>query len=219
MTLALFDLDNTLLGGDSDHAWGQFIVTKGLVDEESYAAENDRFYQDYVRGELDAVAYQLFSMKPLAGRSLAFMAELHKEFMAEYIEPMWLPQAFELIERHRQNGHDLVVITATNRFVVEPIVKHFGVANLICSEPEIIDNQYTGNLLDEPCMGQGKVSKLTRWMEANADGKDLQDAYFYSDSHNDLPLLNLVENPVAVDPDDKLRKTSQEKGWPVISLR
>lgn len=217
MTLALFDLDNTLLGGDSDHAWGQFIVTKGLVDEESYAEDNDRFYQDYLRGELDAVAYQRFSMKPLAGRSIEFMAGAHKEFLENYIEPMWLTRAERLVETHRSQGHRLIVITATNRFVVEPIVDKFGIADLICSETEIIDGTYTGKLIDEPCMGEGKVSKLQRWMTAH--NETLNNAIFYSDSHNDLPLLNLVPNPVAVDPDDQLKSTAKENGWPIISLR
>lgn len=217
MTLALFDLDNTLLGGDSDHAWGQFIVTKGLVEEESYAAENDRFYEDYLRGDLDSVAYQQFSMKPLADKALAMMAELHKEFFASCIESMWLPKAEALIEKHRKQGHRLVVITATNRFVVAPIVEKFGIADLICSEIEIVDDHYTGNLVDEPCMGQGKVSKLNRWMAS--ENENLDGAFFYSDSHNDLPLLSVTPNPVAVDPDENLRKIANRENWPIISLR
>jgi len=217
MTLALFDLDNTLIGGDSDHAWGQFIVTKGLVDEESYAADNDRFYEDYLRGELDADAYQRFSMKPLAGKSIEWIADLHKEFMTKHIEPIWLDKSEALVEKHRQQGHRLVVITATNRTVVAPIVEKFGIADLICSETEIIDGKYTGNLVDEPCMGSGKVSKLKRWM--NQNNENLNGAIFYSDSHNDLPLLNLVSHPVAVDPDDTLKTTAKDKNWPIISLR
>jgi len=217
MTLALFDLDNTLIGGDSDHAWGQFIVTKGLVDEESYAADNDRFYEDYLRGELDADAYQRFSMKPLAGKSIEWIADLHKEFMTKHIEPIWLDKSEALVEKHRQQGHRLVVITATNRTVVAPIVEKFGIADLICSETEIIDGKYTGNLVDEPCMGPGKVSKLKRWM--NQNNENLNGAIFYSDSHNDLPLLNLVSHPVAVDPDDTLKTTAKDKSWPIISLR
>ena len=217
MTLALFDLDNTLLGGDSDHAWGQFMATRGLVDEASYAADNDRFYQNYLRGELDAIAYQQFCMKPLAGKSVDAMAELHREFMARHIAPIWLPDAEALVEKHRSQGHRLIVITATNRFVVSPIVEKFGIVDLICSETEIVDGKYTGNLVDEPCVGQGKVTKLERWMAAA--GETLEGAFFYSDSHNDLPLLNLVENSVAVDPDERLKAIAQEKGWPVISLR
>jgi len=217
MTLALFDLDNTLIGGDSDHAWGQFIVTKGLVDEESYAADNDRFYEDYLRGELDADAYQRFSMKPLAGKSIEWIADLHKEFMTKHIEPIWLDKSEALVEKHRQQSHRLVVITATNRTVVAPIVEKFGIADLICSETEIIDGKYTGNLVDEPCMGSGKVSKLKRWM--NQNNENLNGAIFYSDSHNDLPLLNLVSHPVAVDPDDTLKTTAKDKNWPIISLR
>lgn len=217
MTLALFDLDNTLLGGDSDHAWGQFIVAKGLVDEESYAADNDRFYEDYLRGELDAVAYQQFSMAPLAGKSVERMAELHREFLATCIDPMWLAQAEDLVESHRQKGHRLIVITATNSFVVTPIIERFDIADLICSETEVVNGIYTGRLIDEPCMGEGKVSKLKRWMAEQ--NETLDNAIFYSDSHNDLPLLNLVPNPVAVDPDKKLNQVALENSWPVISLR
>ena len=217
MTLTLFDLDNTLIGGDSDHAWGQFIVSKRLVDERNYAADNDRFYQDYIRGELDAVAYQQFSMAPLKGRTIEFMAELHKEFFTAYIEPMWLNKAQALIEEHRHKGDRLVVITATNRFVVEPIVKKFGIPDLICSETEVVKGVYTGNLIDEPCMGEGKVSKLQRWMAT--ENETLNEATFYSDSHNDLPLLNKVPKAVAVDPDDTLKQVAEDKGWQIISLR
>ena len=217
MTLALFDLDNTLIAGDSDYAWGQFIVTKDMVNKETYAAANQQFYQDYVRGELDAVAYQQFAMAPLKGRTLKEMAALHAEFMCTYIEPIWLSKAVDLIGLHRQKGDRLVVVTATNRFVVEPIVQALGIDDLVCSETVVVDGRYTGELLDEPYMGQGKVSKLQRWMTAN--NESLQCATFYSDSHNDLPLLNMVPNPVAVDPDDRLRHTAEQQGWEIISLR
>lgn len=217
MTLALFDLDNTLLSGDSDYAWGQFVVAKGLVNKRTYSEANDRFYQDYLNGTLDAVAYQQFSMAPLAGKLTKEVNLLHKEFMKEYIEPFWLPKAVELIQEHRQKGDRLVVITATNRFIVQPIVRALRVDDLICSETEIVGRTYTGKLVDEPCMGQGKVHKLERWMKEN--NESLEGACFYSDSHNDLPLLNLVAKPIAVDPDDKLRAIAIEKEWPIISLR
>lgn len=217
MTLALFDLDNTLLGGDSDYAWGQFIVTKGMVDKETYRAANHQYYLDYQRGELDAVAYQRFCMAPLAGRSVADMAVLHKEFMASHIRAIWLPKAVELIEHHRQQGHRLIIITATNRFVVGPIAAAFAIDDLICSETGVVEGVFNGELVDEPCMGAGKVSKLKRWMKEQ--GESLEDAYFYSDSHNDLPLLNIAPNAIAVDPDQRLSSAATEHGWPIISLR
>lgn len=217
MALCLFDLDNTLLAGDSDYAWGQFIVTKGMVDKETYAEDNERFYQDYKRGELDAYAYQRFSMQPLAGRSVEEMSELHREFMTTFIEPMWLEKAVNLVEKHREAGERLVIITATNRFIVEPIVQAFGIEDLLCSETGIENGVYTGELIDEPCMGPGKVTKLERWMKQ--EGESLQESTFYSDSHNDLPLLNLVESPIAVDPDDQLKNTAEKNGWAIMSLR
>ncbi len=217
MPLALFDLDNTLLAGDSDYSWGQFIVTKELVDAETYSLMNDKFYEDYLRGELDAYLYQQFCIQPLKGRSLPEMNELHTEFMSSCIEPLWLPRAEALIEKHRKAGDRLVVITATNRFIVEPIVQKLGISDLICSEPGIENDRYNGELVDEPCMGPGKVSKLQRWMQAEEES--LHGSFFYSDSHNDLPLLSQVDHPVAVDPDDTLRAIAGQNGWPIISLR
>jgi len=217
MTLALFDLDNTLLGGDSDYSWGQFLVSQGLVDVKTYSDANDRFYQDYLDGTLDAVAYQEFSLAPLAGKTRREMHEYHLLFMKEYIEPIWLPKAMDLLAEHRQKGDRLVVITATNRFIVEPIVRSMRVDDLICTETEIIGKTYTGKLIGEPCMGEGKVSKLEGWLKAQDES--IEGAHFYSDSHNDLPLLSLVDQPVAVDPDDKLRSIATEKDWPIISLR
>lgn len=217
MTLALFDLDNTLLGGDSDYAWGQFVVAKGIVNGKSYSEANDRFYQDYLDGTLDAVAYQEFSLSPLAGKLTKELLPLHKEFMKEYIEPIWLPKAIDLIQEHRQKNDRLVVITATNRFIVQPIVRALRVDDLICTETEVIGRTYTGKLVDEPCMGQGKVTKLERWLKS--EDESLENACFYSDSHNDLPLLELVDRPVAVDPDDKLRASAEKNDWPIISLR
>ncbi|MEQ8953821.1 MAG: HAD family hydrolase [Porticoccaceae bacterium] len=217
MSLALFDLDNTLLAGDSDYSWGQFIVSKGLVDAETYSSMNQKFYEDYLRGELDAYLYQKFCISPLKDKSLSEMDELHREFMHSYIDPLWLPKAEELIEKHRDASDRLIVITATNRFIVAPIVRKLGIADLICSEPGIEGEKYNGKLVDEPCMGPGKVSKLKRWMQA--EGENLQDSIFYSDSHNDLPLLSQVDYPVAVDPDDTLRSVAEENGWPIISLR
>jgi len=217
MPLALFDLDNTLLAGDSDFTWGEFIVAKGLVDKASYAAANLKFYEDYQAGTLDAYEYQRFSMAPLKGRTLSEMDALHKEFMADWIQPMMLEAAKELLDKHRIEGDRLVVITATNRFITQPIVQALGVEELLCSETGVENGVYTGELVGIPCMGEGKVTKITEWMAEN--NESLEGASFYSDSHNDLPLLKQVDKPVAVDPDEKLRLYAEMQGWPIISLR
>lgn len=217
MTLALFDLDNTLIAGDSDHAWGEFAVENGLVDADIYAKQNDQFYADYENGTLDVPAYLRFALAPLSAFSLVELKRHHREFMRTKITPMWLEDAVELVEAHREKGHRLVVITSTNRFVVEPIVAELGISDLICSEPEVIEGRYTGNFVEEPCFREGKILKLKRWLAKHSE--NLAEAWFYSDSFNDLPLLKIVENPVAVDPDDTLTKHARKADWPIISLR
>lgn len=217
MTLALFDLDNTLIGGDSDYLWGEFVVSKSLVDVEEYQRLNHEFYLDYINGSLDVPAYLRFSMAPLAKIEPELLAQLHSEFMRECIDPIWLTKAETLIKQHRDFGRQVAVITATNRFIVEPIVQRFGVENLICSEPEILNGRYTGNFVGEPCFAEGKVIKIEEWLAANS--LDLNSSWFYSDSHNDLPLLRKVTRPIAVDPDEKLKEIAQENDWQIISLR
>jgi len=217
MTLALFDLDNTLICGDSDHAWGQFVAAKGLVDAEQFARKNDQFYSDYEQGVLDPSAYLQFALEPLSRYSIEELGDFHKEFMTSHIAPMWLVAAEELINKHRTQGHRLVVITSTNRFVVEPIVQQLGIDEIICSEPEIQEKRYTGNFLEEPCFREGKITKLQRWL--NTQDETMAGAWFYSDSFNDIPLLERVENPVAVDPDNHLKAHAKEAGWQILSLR
>ena len=217
MTLAIFDLDNTLLHGDSDHAWGEFIADLGIVDGKSYREKNDAFYDDYCRGALDIFAYQRFVLQPLAGLSMAELARWHEQFMREKIEPIILPKAQALIDSHRAQSHTLMIITATNSFITAPIAKRFGIDTLIATTPEQKDGVYTGDIVGVPCYREGKVERLNVWLaenEATLDG-----SYFYSDSHNDLPLLQRVDNPVAVDADDTLRKYAEENRWPVLSLR
>lgn len=217
MTLAIFDLDNTLIGGDSDNLWGEFVCEQGLVDSTDFAQRNDQFYADYQAGTLDIDAYLRFALSALKGHSAATLASWHQAFMDSKIKPILLPKAAALLEDHRQRGHELLVITATNRFITEPIVTLLGVDNLVACEGEIVDGVYTGEPSGVPSYHAGKVTRLYDWL----DGRDitLEDAWFYSDSHNDLPLLELVDNPVAVDPDDTLRNRAGELGWPVISLR
>jgi HAD superfamily hydrolase (TIGR01490 family) len=217
MALAIFDLDNTLIGGDSDNLWGQFASRQGIVKGDEFARRNEQFYRDYCAGELDIDAYLRFALSPLVGQSPATLASWHRQFMASMIEPIMLPAARALVARHRAAGDDLLVITATNRYVTEPIVRALGISELLACEGEIIDGRYTGEPLGVPSYGQGKVTRLMHWL-AERD-TPMAGAWFYSDSHNDLPLLELVDNPVAVDPDPKLLVRAQAANWPVISLR
>lgn len=217
MTLALFDLDNTLLRGDSDHAWGEFMVEKGLVDGDYYRSRNDAFYEAYKRGQLDIFEYLDFALEPLTRFSLAELATLHAEFMASKIDPIRLPAADALIRHHVEAGHLPLIITATNRFVTEPIARALGIDTLIATEAECTDKGYTGKVSGVPCYQGGKVTRLNEWLAQHQHS--LEGSYFYSDSINDLPLLMAVTHPVAVDPDDRLRHEAEQRGWPVISLR
>ncbi len=217
MTLAIFDLDNTLLAGDSDHSWGEFLVQKKLVDGEEYRKANDRFYQDYKAGTLDIYAFLDFSLAVLTRHTPAELATLHAEFMQTYIEPMLQPKAQALLQEHRARGDYLLIITATNSFVTRPIATRLGVDDILATDPEIINNHYTGKSIGTPCFQGGKVIRLHEWLKTHKH--NLDGAYFYSDSINDLSLLELVTNPIAVDPDEKLEAIARAKGWPVMSLR
>jgi HAD superfamily hydrolase (TIGR01490 family) len=217
MRLALFDLDNTLLGGDSDHAWGDYLCERGILDTATYKTRNDEFYQDYLAGTLNLTDYLNFTLEILGRTDMAQLDEWHRDFMRDCIEPIILPKALELIARHREAGDKLVVITATNRFVTGPIVERLGIETLLATECEVADGRYTGRTTGVPCFREGKVTRLSMWLEES--GLSLDDSYFYSDSLNDLPLLEQVANPVAVDPDPKLRAEAEKRGWPVITLR
>ena len=217
MALALFDLDNTLLAGDSDYLWGMFLTEKGIVDRHSYEQENQRYYEEYKAGTLDIYQFLAFSLKPLADNDLGLLNTLHQQFMSDIIRPLMSKPAFDLIAKHRAAGDTLMVITATNSFVTAPIVKAFGIDNLLATEPEINSHGYTGRVAGVPCFQQGKVTRLQSWLKEHE--LNLQDSWFYSDSHNDLPLLWEVDHPVAVDPDEQLAVVAKENNWPVISLR
>ncbi|MCG6869084.1 MAG: HAD family phosphatase [Gammaproteobacteria bacterium] len=217
MSVALFDLDNTLLGGDSDYLWGRFLVLRGVVDGEEYERRNREFYERYHTGTLDIYEFARFAYRPLADNPLSELNDLRSEYVRELIRPIVLPAALELLERHRRRGDRAVIITATNRFVTRPIADELGVTDLIATEPEFRDGAYTGELAGIPCFREGKVERLRLWLQEN--GEDLEDSWFYSDSHNDIPLLEQVTHAVAVDPDDTLRRVAAQRGWPVISLR
>jgi len=215
--LALFDLDNTLLGGDSDHAWGDWLCERGILDGATYKARNDAFYQDYLAGRLNITDYLNFTLAIFGRTEMAQLDAWHREFMSECIEPIILPKALALLDKHRAAGDKLVIITATNRFVTAPIAARLGVDTLLATECEMVDGRYTGRTTDVPCFKEGKVTRLNRWMQEN--GYTLDGASFYSDSMNDLPLLEQVAHPVAVDPDPNLLAEAQKRGWPVMSLR
>jgi HAD superfamily hydrolase (TIGR01490 family) len=226
MKLAIFDLDNTLLGGDSDHAWGEYLIAAGLVDAEAHRAQNDRFYHQYQHGGLDIHEYVAFTIKPIMHLNEAGLRQMHDEFMRDFIRPMLLPAAAELLQQHKSQGHYTVIVTATNEFITSPIAKLLGVDALLATELERESGLFTGRVSGIPSFQQGKVVRVQQWLQAakSADPAamapfSLDNSVFYSDSFNDLPLLELVSEAVAVDPDPTLRKLALERGWKVISLR
>ncbi|MDQ5810268.1 MAG: HAD-IB family hydrolase [Actinomycetota bacterium] len=216
MALALFDLDNTLLAGDSEHAWGEFLIDIGAVDEESFRAENDRLYEEYLAGTLDIYESIRFQLGPLMEHPPETLRRWQEEFMRSRIEPMITQAAVDLVEEHRGSGDDLAIITASNSFVTRPIADRFGVRELLAIELERIYGRYTGRVLGTPTFREGKVLRLQEWIESNC--RTLEGSHFYSDSHNDLPLLQLVDHPVAVDPDPVLRAHAEAMGWPIVRL-
>ncbi len=220
MRLALFDLDNTLLTGDSDYEWGQFLVDRGVLDREAYEAQNREYYDQYVHGTLDIHEYLGFALRPLAEHSPAQLERWHGEFMRDRIVPMITPAARELVRGHLRDGDLCAIITATNSFVTAPIAREFAVPHLIATEPERRDGRFTGRVAGTPCFREGKLARLDEWLAARGQRlEDFAQSTFYSDSHNDLPLLRRVTRPVPVDPDEPLAAEAQRRGWAVISLR
>ena len=217
MILALFDLDNTLLAGDSDFEWAQFLIDRGVLDREVYEARNQTFYDQYKAGTLNIREFLDFQLKPLARHTRRELDAWHAQFMTERIQPMMRDSARALVELHRDELR--VVITATNSFVTAPIVRAFGIEHLIATEPAVRDGEFTGGVDGTPCFREGKVARLELWLAERGENiKNITKSTFYSDSHNDLPLLELVSHPVAVDPDATLRGLAAGRGWPVISL-
>ena len=217
MSLAIFDLDNTLIGGDSDFLWGEFLGEEGVVDANAYRKKNEYFYQQYDLGTLDIYAWLEFCLEPLTRYSMTELQELHHRFMIQKIEPILLDKAQNCINRHKERGDTVLVITASTSFVTAPIVKKYGINHLLATEPEIKAGRYTGGVSGMPCFQSGKIDKLMPWLQKNEE--TLTGSTFYSDSHNDLPLLELVDNPVAVNADKILTKIAEKKGWKVFNWR
>jgi len=216
LSLAIFDLDNTLLAGDSDYLWGKFLAEQEIVDAQWYEQENQRFFDAYKDGSLDIFEFLSFSLQPLTKFTLAQLNELHQRYMQTFIEPRITVEARALVNKHRQQNDTLLIITATNRFITAPIAKAFAIDHLLATEPELVGDKYTGKVTGTPCYREGKVERLHTWLADNNESMD--NSWFYSDSHNDLPLLNEVTNPVAVNPDDQLRLAAEKNNWPIINL-
>ena len=220
MNLALFDLDNTLLACDSDFEWGQFLVDRGVLGRAEYEAQNAAFYEQYKAGTLDIHEFLGFALRPLAEHAPQDLERWHADFMASRIRPAIGAPARALVRRHLEAGDLCAVVTATNSFVTSPIAHEFGVPHLVATEPERIDGRFTGRVAGTPCFRDGKFARVEAWLAgAGHVLREFAVSSFYSDSHNDLPLLERVTRPVAVDPDPALAAEARRRGWPVISLR
>ncbi|CAG0990686.1 putative phosphatase [Burkholderiales bacterium] len=220
MILSLFDLDNTLLDGDSDYAWAQYLIEVGVLDAASYEAQNERFYQDYQLGRLDIRAFLDFQLAPLARFPTAQLHAWRDDFLERKIRPLVLPAALALVRERVARGDRVAIVTATNAFITRPIADLFGVEHLLATEPEQINGRYTGKVVGEPCFQAGKVLRLESWLEGQGTRlAQYSSSWFFSDSRNDLPLLRVVTRPVAVRPDPALRELAESLGWPILSLR
>ena len=220
MDLVLFDLDNTLLAGDSDFEWAQFLISKGVLDREVYEARNQTFYDQYKAGTLDIFEFLDFQLKPLARHSRAQLDAWHREFLDTRFRPMMTPQSQALVKEQLESGAVVAIVTATNSFVTGPIARAFGITHLVATIPAQENGAFTGKPRGTPAFKAGKIERVEAWLESlGLCWGSFQRSWFYSDSHNDLPLMKRVNNPVAVDPDDTLRAHATAQGWPVISLR
>ena len=220
MNLALFDLDNTLLAGDSDFQWAQFLIEQRVLDREVYEARNVEFYEQYKAGTLDIHEFLDFQLKPLSRHPRSQLDAWHSDFMQNRILPIITPAARKLVEEHTLAGDLCVIITATNSFVTTPIARELKIPHLIATEPEIRNGAFTGGTFGTPCFREGKIERLDAWLrDYGTPLSKFEASRFYSDSLNDLPLLERVTHPVAVDPDDTLRRVAEERGWPTLSLR
>lgn len=219
--LALFDLDHTLIAGDSDFEWPRFLIQRGILEQARYDERNNHFYEQYRQGTLDIHEYLAFALEPLKRFSRAELDALHADYLEQHIKPIITRKARELLAAHAAQGDEIIIITATNRFITGPIARELGVEHLIAIElEEEEDGRFTGRVSGVPSFQQGKITRLQQWLDERGLSMDsYEQSFFYSDSHNDLPLLKLVDQPVAVDPDDTLRAHAEQQGWRVISLR
>lgn len=217
MALAIFDLDNTLLSGDSDYLWAEFLVEHKIVDGKAYQHSNQKFYDQYLAGTMDIFEFLAFQLKPLADNSMTDLLAWREQYLQEKIEPIILNAGRKLIAHHQKKGDTTLIITATNSFITAPIAEKLGIPHLIATEAEMMNGIYTGKVAGTPSYQEGKVERLNAWLEQHQ--QSLLNSYFYSDSHNDLPLLKQVTNPIAVDPDEKLSTFAKQQDWQVITLR
>lgn len=216
MALAIFDLDHTLLAGDSDLAWGDYLVANDLVDADNYAYKNNYFYEQYLQGVMDIDEFLEFALRPLATNDMATLNTWHSDYMDCKIKPMLQPKAMKLLQKHRDQGDTLLIITATNSFVAGPICELHNVDDYIATNPQISNGRFTGKVAGIPSYREGKITRLNTWLAEH--NISLQGSYGYSDSSNDLPLLQIVDNPFVVDGDDALVAHATQQGWPCISL-
>jgi len=220
MNLTLFDLDNTLISGDSDFEWAQFLISKGVLDREVHEAKNQAFYDDYKAGTLDIHAFLKFQLAPLARHPRAELDAWHREIMTTRIRPVIGAPARQLVRQHLDAGDLCALVTATNSFVTGPICREFGIPHLVATVPAHENGHFTGAPRGTPAFKAGKIERMNIWLEEmGLWWGAFERSTFYSDSHNDLPLLELVSHPVAVDPDDTLRAHAGKHGWPILSLR
>ena len=211
MKLALFDLDHTLLNTDSDHSWGEFLVSEALVDPVRHRQMNDKFYEDYKAGQLDPIAYNEFVFEFLTQHDHAYLTELHQLFMQKVIRPQMRPKGFETIKKHQDLGHAIVGITATSDFITAPIFREFGITEIIATNAEVLNGKYTGKVTGVACYQQGKLTRLDQWLA----GRDVEESWAYSDSINDRFLLEYASHAIAVNPDKRLQTLAQEKNWQI----
>jgi HAD superfamily hydrolase (TIGR01490 family) len=216
MALAIFDLDHTLLNGDSDYLWGEYMVANKIVDADVYQRENKAFLDDYLRGDLDNEVYLKFALKPLTQYPIDRLHAWRSDYVSHWIKPIVAKGTQALLDKHRAQGDELIIISATNLFITAPIAELLGIDQILSTEPEIIDNQYTGRYLGTPTFKEGKVTVLNEWLKNS--NHSLNNSYFYSDSINDLPLLEQVSIPIVVNPDDKLSIVAQSRNWQILDL-
>lgn len=218
MNIALFDLDNTLIKGDSDYQWGNYLVENNYVDPVSYSEKNENYFDQYRKGTLCAKEFAEFSYEPLTKYDYSTLISIRKKFFEEKIKPLILPKAVDLVRFHKEKKDILAIVTATNSFISKVSADYFEIKNLLASEPEFINNKFTGKLSGEPCFQEGKVKKVKEWMKLN-NYNNYDDIYFYTDSHNDIQLLEYCTKPIAVDPDKILEDLSKKNNWQIMSLR